>query len=172
MHIQYLLNYLKTLESWIPPSVWEKVPLVKFCWTVLNDFHHCKAIIHYEPQLLALAIIFFGLQVYGITVPCTTEHDQVTWHEVCCLSLDYNISLRKNLANEWWNNFFFFLFVLDFPRKCQERRHLGCRGENNGFLWTRQRPEVIIPYQWRWIVFVREKWNEINTHGNFWNFFL
>lgn len=77
----YLLNYLKTLESWIPPSVWEKVPLTKFCWTVLNDFHHCKAIIHYEPQLLALSVIFFGLQVYGVTVPCTTEHDQFTWHE-------------------------------------------------------------------------------------------
>ena len=106
-HIQYLLNYLKTLESWIPPSVWEKVPLTKFCWTVLNDFHHCKAIIHYEPQLLALSVIFFGLQVYGVTVPCTTEHDQFTWHEVCSVpSFIILISLRGNLYRMTTLSFF------------------------------------------------------------------
>jgi len=74
--------YLRTLESWIAPSVWEKGSLVKLCWTFLQDFHHSKAIIQYEPQLIALAIIYFGLQIYGISVPCTSESDLIPWHEV------------------------------------------------------------------------------------------
>merc|ERR1712136_123085 len=78
----YLLMYLRTLESWIAPSVWEKGSLVKLCWTFLQDFHHSKAIIQYEPQLIALAIIYFGLQIYGISVPCTSESDLIPWHEV------------------------------------------------------------------------------------------
>ncbi|KAK4020879.1 cyclin-Q [Daphnia magna] len=77
----YMLNYLKSLSSWIPPAVWEKSTLVKLCWTFLQDFHHCKVIIQYEPQLVALAVIYFGLQVCGIVIPCTTEQDQLSWHE-------------------------------------------------------------------------------------------
>jgi len=78
-----MLNYLKTLASWIPPAVWEKSPLVKLCWTLLQDFHHCKVVIQYEPQLIALAVIYYGLQLCGIMIPCTTEQDQLPWHEVC-----------------------------------------------------------------------------------------
>lgn len=77
-----MLNYLKTLSAWIPTAVWEKSPLVKLCWSFLQDFHHCKVIIQYEPQLVALAIIYYGLQVCGIAIPCTTEQDQLSWHEV------------------------------------------------------------------------------------------
>lgn len=77
-----MLCYLKTLESWIPPAVWEKSPIVKLCWTLLQDFHHSKAVIQHEPQLVALAVIYYGLQVCGIVVPCTSEQDQATWHEV------------------------------------------------------------------------------------------
>lgn len=79
---QYMLNYLKTLSSWICPAVWEKSPLVKLCWTLLQDFHHCKLVIQYEPQLVALAVIYCGLQLCGIVIPCTTENDQLPWHEV------------------------------------------------------------------------------------------
>lgn len=77
----YMLNYLKTLSSWICPAVWEKSPLVKLCWTLLQDFHHCKLVIQYEPQLVALAVIYCGLQLCGIVIPCTTENDQLPWHE-------------------------------------------------------------------------------------------
>jgi len=90
---------LRTLESWIAPSVWEKTPLVKLCWTFLQDFHHSKAVIQYEPQLIALAIIYFGLQIYGISVPCTSESDPVPWHEV-------NIETFK-----WFSN---SLLIIDF----------------------------------------------------------
>ena len=79
---QYMLNYLKTLESWIPPTVWGKSSLVKLCWTFLQDLHHSKAVIQYEPQLIALSVIYYGLQVCGIMIPCTSEQDQTTWHEV------------------------------------------------------------------------------------------
>lgn len=77
-----MLCYLRTLESWISPSVWEKSTLVKLCWTLLQDFHHSKAIIQYEPQLVAIAIIYCGLQVCGILVPCNNEENQSNWHEV------------------------------------------------------------------------------------------
>lgn len=77
----YLLTYLKTLESWIPPNVWEKSGLVKLCWSLLQDFHNSKAIIQYEPQLIAVSIIYFGLQICGIMIPCTSEQDQIPWHE-------------------------------------------------------------------------------------------
>ena len=93
-YCQYLLSYLRTLESWIAPSVWEKASLVKLCWTLLQDFHHSKAIIQYEPQLIALAIIYFGLQTYGISVPCTSETDPVPWHEVYTFKVTLLINLN------------------------------------------------------------------------------
>lgn len=80
-----MLNYLKALESWIPPAVWDKSSLVKLCWTLLQDLHHSKVVIQYEPPLIALSVIYYGLQVCGIVIPCTSEQDQTTWHEVCRL---------------------------------------------------------------------------------------
>jgi len=90
----YLLTYLRTLESWIAPNVWEKASLVKLCWTFLQDFHHSKAVIQHEPQLIALTVIYFGLQVYGIPVPCTNEADPVPWHEVL---------YKGAIKEEMWN---------------------------------------------------------------------
>ena len=52
--------------------------------------------------MVALAVIFFGLQVYGITVPCTTEHDQTTWHEVIIIhstSIFFSL-LKVNFADK------------------------------------------------------------------------
>lgn len=102
----YLLTYLKSLESWVLPHMWEKAPLVKLCWTLLQDFHHCKAIIQYEPQTVALAIIYMGLQIYGITVPCTTDQDQPAWHEVLHkgAKIEYIWNIIDNLLGVYEND--------------------------------------------------------------------
>jgi len=78
----YLLSYLRTLEAWIPPHMWEKAPVAKLSWTLLQDFHHHKAVIQNDPQLIALAAIYLALQTYGLQIPCTTEQDSKPWHEI------------------------------------------------------------------------------------------
>ena len=69
---------------------------------MLQDFHHSKAIIQYEPQLIALSIIYLGMQCLGMTIPCTTELDQVAWHEVGFIFI-------LILGNKKENSFFFLI---------------------------------------------------------------
>lgn len=79
---KYLLHYLKSLQGWILPDDWKKVPIVEVSYSFLQDLHHDPCILDYNPQHIAIACISLTLQIYGVQVLFTDEEDGTTWHSV------------------------------------------------------------------------------------------
>ena len=75
---KYLLHYLKSLKEWFTPDVWERYPIAKKSWSLLQDFYHDPSIISLDKSLISLACIKLALQSFGISVPYT-QHDK-PWH--------------------------------------------------------------------------------------------
>ncbi|CAG0884119.1 unnamed protein product [Darwinula stevensoni] len=75
---RYLLHYLLSLELWAKTPEWKKdMPFERSCWAFLHDFHFSPAIVTYKPQLIAISIIFYALQCYGLQIPT----EDVQWYE-------------------------------------------------------------------------------------------
>lgn len=71
---RYLLQYLKTLRDWMPETTWEKFPLAKTSWSVLQDaYHDQNVVLDSDPSELSLACIQLALQSFGLQVPLTNE---------------------------------------------------------------------------------------------------
>ncbi|CAG0899694.1 unnamed protein product [Cyprideis torosa] len=66
---RYLLHYLKSMYHHAKGQDWESIPIARTSWTLLHDFHHSPAIASRDPQVVAIAIIFMTLQIYGIQLP-------------------------------------------------------------------------------------------------------
>ena len=77
---KFLLHHLKSLKEWISDDVWERYPIVKTSWSILQDFYHDPNVLVMEPPLISLACIQLSLQSYGIAIPYTDS--QKPWHTV------------------------------------------------------------------------------------------
>ena len=75
------MHYLKSLGDWIEPDVWKTTPISQMAWAMLRDSYHSHMCIRIKPQHLAVAVVYFALQCYGVAVP---ENDQAKkkWWQV------------------------------------------------------------------------------------------
>uniref|UniRef100_A0A1B6F6L5 Cyclin-Q n=1 Tax=Cuerna arida TaxID=1464854 RepID=A0A1B6F6L5_9HEMI len=98
---KYMLHYLKSLQTWIYPEAWEKVPIVHMAYSFLQDFHYVPAILDYKPQHIAIACINLALQVYGVQVPYTDEDEGITWYSVFVddLTKDHIWDIMENIMD-------------------------------------------------------------------------
>ena len=83
------MHYLKSLKDWISPDVWNKYPIARTSWSLLQDsYHDSNIIIDTDPELLSVACIQLALQTYGIKVPfmSDTSLDEKAWYKVFCNS--------------------------------------------------------------------------------------
>jgi len=78
---RYLLHYLKSLRDWFPEEIWEKYPLAKTSWALLQDsYHDQNLVLESDPSELSLACVQLALQTYGLQVPLTSNaHDSKSW---------------------------------------------------------------------------------------------
>ena len=84
---KYLLHYLKSLKDWISPDVWDKYPVARTSWSLLQDsYHDSNVTLDTDPELLSVACIQLALQTYGIKVPfmSDTSIDEKAWYSVFC----------------------------------------------------------------------------------------
>jgi len=84
---KYLLHYLKSLKDWISPDVWNKYPVARTSWSLLQDsYHDSNVTFDTNPELLSVACIQLALQTYGIKVPfmSDTTVDEKAWYRVFC----------------------------------------------------------------------------------------
>lgn len=80
--MQYLLHYLRSLQAWFGEEEWQKYPVARASYALLQDFHHIPAVLDYPPNLVAIACINLSFQVYGVVVPLMDECDQQPWFNV------------------------------------------------------------------------------------------
>lgn len=86
---QYLLYYMKTLQSWLGHTIWSSVPIAKSAASFLQDFHHSSKILNHKPSHVAICCLSLALQSYGVQVPLADESDET--------SMWYTVSLIKNI---------------------------------------------------------------------------
>ncbi|XP_075215140.1 cyclin Q [Lycorma delicatula] len=81
---KYMLHYLKSLQGWLNPDDWKKVPLIQASYGFLQDFHYDPSILDYKPQHIAISAINLTLQCYGIEIPYTDEEEGsgTVWYSV------------------------------------------------------------------------------------------
>jgi len=89
---KYLLHYLKSLRDWFPEDTWDKYPLAKTAWALLQDsYHDQNLVLESDPSELSLACVQLALQTYGVQVPLTNEaHESKSWIRI------FNSSVSKD----------------------------------------------------------------------------
>ena len=90
---KYLLHYLKSLRDWMSADVWDKYPVARTSWALLQDFYHDSNVLDIDPSLTALACIQLSLETYGIQVPFVENNEGgtgETWYKV----------IQKNVTKE------------------------------------------------------------------------
>lgn len=81
--LQYMLHYLRSLQTWVNEDDWRKLPIARVAAGFLHDFHHDPSILDYKPQHIAIACISLAMQIYGTSVPLSDEIDDSTmWYAV------------------------------------------------------------------------------------------
>ena len=84
---KYILHYLKSLKDWVSPDVWDKYPIAKTSWSLIQDaYHDSNIVMNTDNELLSVACIHLALQTYGIKVPfmSDTSNDEKAWYKVFC----------------------------------------------------------------------------------------
>ncbi|RZF38991.1 hypothetical protein LSTR_LSTR003734 [Laodelphax striatellus] len=79
---KFMLHYLKSLQGWLKPEDWKRVPLVQASYAFLQDFHYDPSILDVKPEHIAIAAIHLALQCYGVQVPFTAEEEGNVWYSV------------------------------------------------------------------------------------------
>ncbi|XP_022184907.1 cyclin-Q [Nilaparvata lugens] len=79
---KFMLHYLKSLQGWLKPEDWKRVPLVQASYAFLQDFHYDPSIVDVKPEHIAVAAINLALQCYGVHVPHTAEEEGNVWYSV------------------------------------------------------------------------------------------
>ncbi|CAG0918594.1 unnamed protein product [Notodromas monacha] len=82
---KFLLHYLHDMDNWIGSQLWNDLPIPEMCWTLLQDFFFSSNVLKYSPQHVAIAIIYFSLQVYGRELP---EDHGSQWMKVLCPTVE------------------------------------------------------------------------------------
>jgi hypothetical protein len=81
---KYLLHYLKSLRDWVSVDVWQKYPIARTSWSLLQDFYHDPDVLRFEPAHVALACVALALQTYGISVPYVGDAAPLPWYTTLC----------------------------------------------------------------------------------------
>ena len=82
---KYLLHYLKSLRDWISADVWNKYPIARTSWSLIQDaYHDSNLVLNTDHELLSISCIQLALQTYGIKVPfmSDTSDDEKAWYKV------------------------------------------------------------------------------------------
>lgn len=81
-----MLHYIKTLQEWFNPTVWNSFPIAKTAAACLQDFHHSASILDYKASHIAICCLSIAFETYGIQVPLTEDFDENTiWYRVSFL---------------------------------------------------------------------------------------
>ncbi|XP_064639167.1 cyclin-Q-like [Lineus longissimus] len=94
---KYMLHYLKSVCDWMEPSISKRIPIAKFAWGILRDSYHGPICLKYRPEHIAIAVIYFTLQLYGMEVPFSDEAEY-RWWEV--LSEDATEDELKGISSD------------------------------------------------------------------------
>jgi len=80
---KYLLYYMKSVCDWLAPDIPQRVPFVRTAWSILRDSYHSDTLaLNHKPQHLAVAVLYFSLQVHGLTIP-GNQSARTKWWQVC-----------------------------------------------------------------------------------------
>ena len=77
-----LLHHLRSLKQWMSEDVWEKYPIARTSWCILQDFYHDPRVATLDCSHVSLACIVLALQSYGIQPPFTGSRPD--WFRVSC----------------------------------------------------------------------------------------
>jgi len=80
-----LLHHLRSLKQWMSEDVWEKYPIARTSWCILQDFYHDPRVATLDCSHVSLACIVLALQSYGIQPPFTGSRPD--WFRVFSHSL-------------------------------------------------------------------------------------
>ncbi|KAM4843916.1 cyclin-Q-like [Thomomys bottae] len=76
---KYLLHYLMALKHWLNRYSWHRTPVAIVAWALLRDSYHGGLCLRFQPQHLAVAVLYLALQVYGVEVPAEEEAEKPWW---------------------------------------------------------------------------------------------
>lgn len=65
-------------------DVWDQTPVCRTAWAMLRDSYHSDIGLRTKPQHMAVAVMYFSLQCYGLEVPLNDEAAN-PWWKVCHL---------------------------------------------------------------------------------------
>uniref|UniRef100_A0A1B0AF92 Cyclin-Q n=1 Tax=Glossina pallidipes TaxID=7398 RepID=A0A1B0AF92_GLOPL len=86
---KFLLCYLKTLQDWLGPTIWNSAPITRIAMSFLQDFHHSPKILDYKVTHVAISCLSLALQTYGIQVPLTNESSESSmWYTPLVSDMD------------------------------------------------------------------------------------
>ncbi|XP_072175687.1 cyclin-Q-like [Diadema setosum] len=87
---KYLVHYLKSMADWFDPATWTQTPVCRTAWAMLRDSYHGDIGLRTKPQHMAVAVLYFSLQCYGLEVPLNTEA-KVPWWKAFSDDIDEDI---------------------------------------------------------------------------------
>ncbi|XP_067880473.1 cyclin-Q isoform X2 [Heterodontus francisci] len=76
---KYLLHYLISLKNWMNRHTWNRTPVAITAWAVLRDSYHGTLCLRHRPQHIAIAVLYFALQCYGVEVPGDATAERSWW---------------------------------------------------------------------------------------------
>ncbi|XP_022110056.1 cyclin-related protein FAM58A-like [Acanthaster planci] len=79
---KYMVHYLKSLQDWMDQNMWSKTPICRMAWAMLGDCYHGSICIRVKPQHLAVAVIYFAMQCYGVNMPHQEDQAKKKWWQV------------------------------------------------------------------------------------------
>ncbi|XP_069065501.1 cyclin-Q isoform X1 [Pleurodeles waltl] len=104
---KYLLHYLVSLKNWMNRHCWDRTPIAQAAWALLRDSYHQALCLRYEAQHIAVAVLYFALQCYGVEVPADVEtekqwwqrvHPVASWHRRSLLTTIVGVQFEYNLV--------------------------------------------------------------------------
>lgn len=87
---KYLCHYLKAVSDWLEPRQWEEIPLGRTAWALLCDCYHSDLVLDYNPQHLAVAVLYLALQCHGLELPLYRQCNR-KWYQVFSSSITLDI---------------------------------------------------------------------------------
>ncbi|XP_070490771.1 cyclin-Q [Chironomus tepperi] len=92
----FLLNYINTLENWLPKEWLSITPLSKCAMSLLQDFYYSSSAIRYSAEQVATAVLVLTFQIYGIKIPLIDDFDN--WYKL--FSPDMKVELVWEIIEE------------------------------------------------------------------------
>lgn len=92
----YLLNYISTLENWLPNEWLAQTPLSKSAVSLLQDFYYSSNIVIFSAEQVAIAVLVLTFQIYGIKIPLIDDYDN--WYKI--FSPDMKVELVWEIIEE------------------------------------------------------------------------